>query len=93
MQSLDRIHRIGLDPGTQVRYILLVGEDTIDEAIHDRLSEKITSMYHALNDDISVLDLEASQEKISDAQLNLDFERTYEYLKKRKREENDQKSA
>ena len=93
MQSLDRIHRIGLDPGTQVRYILLVGEGTIDEAIHDRLSEKITSMYHALNDDISVLDLEASQEKISDAQLNLDFERTYEYLKKRKREENDQKSA
>ena len=88
MQSLDRIHRIGLDPGTQVKYILLIGENTIDETIHDRLLEKITSMHHALNDDIGIFDLESSQEKISDAQLDLDFERTYEYLKKRKRDEN-----
>ena len=87
MQSLDRIHRIGLNSGTNVRYILLVGEDTIDEVIHERLSEKIISMHHALNDDISVVDLESSQERISDDQLDLDFQRTYEYLKKHKREE------
>ena len=86
MQSLDRIHRIGLDPKIKVKYVLLVGAGTVDEIIHNRLAEKITSMHKALDDDLNVLDLETSREKISDIQLDQDFQRVYNYLKKRKRE-------
>jgi len=40
IQSKDRIHRVGLKPGTTTYYHYLVSEDSIDETIHTRLNEK-----------------------------------------------------
>lgn len=88
MQSLDRIHRIGLDPETQVKYIILIGKDTIDDVVDDSLDEKMKRMYKALNDDVAILNLESTIESVSDEQLDEDFQHVCEYLKKRKSEQN-----
>ena len=84
MQSLDRIHRIGLDPDTEVKYIILLGEGTIDEVVEQRLNDKIHTMFDALNDDFSILNLENSISNVSDQQLDKDFEAVYAYLRKKK---------
>ncbi len=44
LQSLDRIHRLGLKPNDIVTYYLLKSLDTIDEIVHDRLEEKARNM-------------------------------------------------
>lgn len=61
MQSLDRIHRVGLPPDADVRYHLLIGSDTIDDVIDSRLKYKMDVMYRILNDDINVLDLDVPE--------------------------------
>ena len=58
MQSLDRIHRIGLPNDAQVRYTVLISNDTVDETIDARLEHKMDMMHQLLNDDIGVLNLE-----------------------------------
>src|SRR6185312_5553048 len=40
IQSKDRIHRVGLQPGTITNYHYLVSKGSIDETIHKRLNEK-----------------------------------------------------
>jgi len=40
IQSKDRIHRVGLEPGTATYYHYIVSKDSIDETIHVRLNEK-----------------------------------------------------
>ena len=44
MQSLDRIHRIGLDPKALTRYDILQSEKSIDQTIHERLMHKQNRM-------------------------------------------------
>jgi SNF2 family DNA or RNA helicase len=58
MQSLDRIHRVGLPPGTDVRYHILLGIGTLDEVVDTRLQYKMEIMHRVLNDDIGILDLD-----------------------------------
>jgi len=55
MQSMDRIHRIGLPKLSPVHYYLLTARDTIDEVIDRRLEAKMAVMYRLLNDDIGIL--------------------------------------
>ncbi|MFI6502412.1 DEAD/DEAH box helicase [Nonomuraea typhae] len=50
LQSLDRIHRLGLAPGTQTRITVLASEGTIDELVEHRLSEKLRFMGSILDD-------------------------------------------
>lgn len=40
VQSKDRIHRYGLKPGTITNYYYILSQDTVDETIDTRLSEK-----------------------------------------------------
>ena len=40
IQSKDRIHRYGLEPGTITNYYYVLSQDTIDETIDTRLTEK-----------------------------------------------------
>jgi SNF2 family DNA or RNA helicase len=40
IQSKDRIHRYGLEPGTKTRYYFIISENSIEETIHRRLKEK-----------------------------------------------------
>lgn len=50
LQSLDRIHRLGLPEGTETRFFLLTSEGTIDERIGQRLKAKVTRLGQMLDD-------------------------------------------
>jgi SNF2 family DNA or RNA helicase len=51
LQSLDRIHRLGLSQDQVTTVHVLISEHSIDERIGARLEEKITSLASALNDE------------------------------------------
>ncbi|MHC5261361.1 DEAD/DEAH box helicase [Streptomyces sp. UC4497] len=50
LQSLDRIHRLGLAPDTETRITVLASEGTIDEVVEQRLSDKLQFMGRILDD-------------------------------------------
>ncbi|PRY29035.1 helicase-related protein [Pseudosporangium ferrugineum] len=50
LQSLDRIHRLGLAPDAQTRITILATQGTIDEVVEQRLSDKLTFMGRILDD-------------------------------------------
>ncbi|WP_329025555.1 DEAD/DEAH box helicase [Streptomyces sp. NBC_01423] len=50
LQSLDRIHRLGLAPDTHTRVTVLAVEGTIDEVVAMRLEEKLEFMGRILDD-------------------------------------------
>ncbi|MFG2914589.1 DEAD/DEAH box helicase [Kitasatospora sp. NPDC048298] len=50
LQSLDRIHRLGLAPGTETRVTVLVAEGTVDEVVQLRLEAKLEFMGSILDD-------------------------------------------
>jgi SNF2 family DNA or RNA helicase len=52
MQSLDRIHRLGLEADRQTHYYLVLANNSIDEVINDRLKQKMLNMEHILQDDL-----------------------------------------
>ncbi|MET7661124.1 DEAD/DEAH box helicase [Streptomyces sp. NPDC005373] len=64
LQSLDRIHRLGLAPGTETRVTVLAAEGTIDEIVALRLEQKLEFMGKIL-DDPSVQQLADLQEEPS----------------------------
>ena len=65
MQSLDRIHRLGLRADTQTRVTVLCAEGTIDELVESRLSRKLDFMGTVLDDaglrQLADLDEEATE--------------------------------
>ncbi|MEV0262971.1 DEAD/DEAH box helicase [Streptomyces sp. NPDC050617] len=50
LQSLDRIHRLGLMPDTRTQITVLVANGTIDEVVADRLAAKLDFMGTILDD-------------------------------------------
>ncbi|MDX6287743.1 MAG: hypothetical protein QOG53_3228 [Frankiales bacterium] len=50
LQSLDRIHRLGLEPGTETRITLLMSTGTIDERVNRRVVEKARRLAGMLDD-------------------------------------------
>ncbi|NVC25126.1 DEAD/DEAH box helicase [Kocuria salina] len=50
LQSLDRIHRLGLPAGTETRVTVLATEGTIDEVVAQRLEDKLIFMGGILDD-------------------------------------------
>ncbi|GHH72210.1 DNA helicase [Kitasatospora indigofera] len=50
LQSLDRIHRLGLAPGTETRVTVLACRDTVDEVVAKRLELKLDFMGRILDD-------------------------------------------
>ncbi|GAA4538081.1 DEAD/DEAH box helicase [Amycolatopsis samaneae] len=50
LQSLDRIHRLGLAPGTETRVTILAARSTVDEVVAMRLNEKLEFMGKILDD-------------------------------------------
>ena len=55
LQSLDRIHRLGLPPGTETRVTFLVTEGTIDEVVDARIRQKASRLSQMLSDENLVL--------------------------------------
>lgn len=58
MQSLDRIHRLGLAPTDIVHYYLLSAEGTVDEVVDMRLEEKHGRLLRLLEGDLATVDLD-----------------------------------
>ena len=50
LQSLDRIHRLGLEAGIETRITFLVCRQTIDEAVSDRVTLKAKRLSEMLSD-------------------------------------------
>ena len=83
MQSMDRIHRIGMKPDAQVEYHIILGKNTIDEVINTRLDSKWTDMLSALDDDmLDGLNIDPTPEKLNVGEFNLDYQSLVEQLKK-----------
>lgn len=82
VQSMDRIHRIGLDPDIQVEYVLFLCKNTIDETIDARLNKKISKMESLLEDEITILNLESDVTQISDIEFEEDYRAVFDDLKK-----------
>lgn len=51
LQSLDRIHRLGLPASVATCYYLLISADSLDEIVHSRLQEKMRLMRSVIEDD------------------------------------------
>ena len=82
MQSMDRIHRIGMLPETVVNYHLIVAKNTIDEKIHQRLWEKNQDMHSALNsNDLEPLDYDGNVIEPNEKQSDKDYNALLEHLK------------
>lgn len=56
LQSMDRIHRLGLKQGISTTIDIFISENTIDVPLIQRLNEKVENMGRILNDD-SLLEL------------------------------------
>jgi len=82
MQSMDRIHRLGMDDKTIATYHCLIGEGTIDKKIHDRLNDKYLEMGKALDDPwIQQLDYDGIERRINEQQLEKDFDLLVQHLR------------
>jgi SNF2 family DNA or RNA helicase len=83
MQSMDRIHRIGMKSDAQVEYHIIVAKNTIDEVINTRLDSKWIDMLTALDDDmLDGLNIDPTPEKLNPDEFNLDYQSIVEQLKK-----------
>jgi SNF2 family DNA or RNA helicase len=81
MQSLDRIHRIGLSPSENVSYTILISRGTIDEVVDRKLRQKHSRMLSILNDDIGILNLNSSiKEFTADEEIKSDFSDVRKHL-------------
>lgn len=50
LQSIDRIHRLGLPPGSETNLTFLVTSGTIDDVVDERIAVKATALGNMLND-------------------------------------------
>jgi SNF2 family DNA or RNA helicase len=64
LQSIDRIHRLGLRPDVVTRATVLISSNTIDNLVEDRLRTKLLWMTDILNDSglAELADLEEERE-------------------------------
>lgn len=50
LQSIDRIHRLGLDPDTETRITFLLTDETIDQTVDERVRAKAVRLGEMLDD-------------------------------------------
>ncbi len=77
LQSVDRIHRLGLDPDIATRVTVLSSSETIDEVVEARLREKTECLGELLQDpELSVMSLPAVPEEglVGDSDTGVDGE-------------------
>lgn len=82
MQSLDRIHRLGLAEGTETRITVLIANQTIDELVEQRLATKLKFMGGVLDDQAVVALADLNEEPSENVGMdNADVATLMEYLK------------
>jgi SNF2 family DNA or RNA helicase len=63
LQSVDRIHRLGLDPGIETNVTFLITAGTIDEVVQARVAEKAERLGQMLDDaDIATMTLPSPED-------------------------------
>lgn len=83
IQSLDRIHRIGLTPDEIVNYHILIAKNTIDETIDKRLELKHETMIHVLEDEIPIGEFDIDGPELEDeSEEAADFDATVKDVQK-----------
>lgn len=84
MQSLDRIHRLGLSPQDVVTYHILIARSTIDEAVDERLEVKMHNMLQLLDGELPIGSLEGEPHEIgqSEDEEAVDFEESMAHLRR-----------
>ncbi len=83
MQSMDRIHRIGMDESVKVEYHIIIAKKTIDEVINRRLDQKWRDMLKALDDDmLDGLDIDPIPETLNSEEFNHDYQDIVQHLQK-----------
>jgi hypothetical protein len=81
LQSMDRIHRLGLPRSAKVTYELLVTEGTIDDVVDSRLAAKVKKLGDILDDHgLTTLVLDVDQPSDDEEFDRQDAERVMEYL-------------
>ena len=84
IQSLDRIHRIGLKPDDLINYYILIAKNTIDETVDMRLDDKHKTMLKVLEDEIPIgtLDVEGHEMQQNETEETIDFNATVKDIRK-----------
>jgi len=85
LQSLDRIHRLGLEPDILTKVFVLASKKSIDNKISVRLEDKISAMAKLLNDvslkNAATLEYEDADEQIGTLNLDsIDLSDLYRHL-------------
>ncbi len=84
VQSLDRIHRVGLHKDIQVNYHILLSKNTIDEKVSAKLEEKMNRMNDILeNKNINFVEGYWEKEGVSEDDLEFIEEHLRDMLNKR----------
>jgi len=82
LQSKDRIHRVGLKPGDQINYYLMIAADTIDEVVDSRLEEKQRRLVQLLETDLATVSLDSPEDVVSEeGEEEIDFRETLRQIK------------
>lgn len=50
LQSIDRIHRLGMDPDQRTTLLFMITNDTVDQVVDTRIRDKATNLARALDD-------------------------------------------
>lgn len=82
LQSIDRIHRLGLAPDVRTNVTILVGDNTIDELVELRLQQKLEFMGGILDDGNIMVLGDLAEEVSESAGLDArDVEELFNHLK------------
>lgn len=79
LQSLNRIHRVGLPEGATTHYWIPIIECAVEHVVDNRLQERQRLMYEFLGDETPVLGIDIDEEtEVTDSneELNQDFQET-----------------
>ncbi|WP_433585816.1 DEAD/DEAH box helicase [Microbacterium hydrocarbonoxydans] len=81
LQSVDRIHRLGLDPDTETRITFLITRGTVDEVIDARVRDKAVLLGEMLDDpDIETMALPSDEDYGSAVDVE-DLEALFRHLR------------
>jgi len=64
LQSVDRIHRLGLSDDIETNVELVISPDSVDQSVERRLAEKINRMSQVLSDPSLLIEVEYADEEI-----------------------------
>lgn len=80
LQSMDRIHRVGLDRRDKVKFYFLVCQGSIDQVINDRLIQKAKTMMKILDDELPVFSYYTDEFNLGDVEDDKDMEALIKHI-------------